>query len=50
VTPEGALSVEPASCASPARATSTRCLARYTTGQFESWTRFELLDPNYKKP
>jgi len=22
----------------------------YTTGQFESWTRFELTDPNYKKP
>ena len=22
----------------------------YTTGQFESWTRFELLDPNYRKP
>ena len=21
-----------------------------TTGQFESWTRFELVDPNYKKP
>ncbi len=21
-----------------------------TTGQFESWTRFELMDPNYKKP
>jgi hypothetical protein len=21
----------------------------YTSGQFESWTRFELLDPNYKK-
>jgi hypothetical protein len=21
-----------------------------TTGQFESWTRFELTDPNYKKP
>lgn len=22
----------------------------YTQGQFESWTRFELLDPNYRKP
>jgi hypothetical protein len=22
----------------------------YTTGQFESWTRFELTDPNYNKP
>ena len=22
----------------------------YTQGQYESWTRFELLDPNYKKP
>jgi len=21
-----------------------------TTGQFESWTRFELMDPQYKKP
>jgi hypothetical protein len=21
-----------------------------TTGQFESWTRFELMDPNYQKP
>src|SRR6516164_9731326 len=21
-----------------------------TTGQFESWTRFEIMDPNYKKP
>ena len=21
----------------------------YTSGQFESWTRFELTDPNYKK-
>jgi hypothetical protein len=21
-----------------------------TTGQFESWTRFELMDPNYRKP
>ncbi len=21
-----------------------------TTGQFESWTRFELMDPNYKRP
>jgi hypothetical protein len=22
----------------------------YTQGQFESWTRFELLDPNYREP
>lgn len=22
----------------------------YTQGQFESWTRFELMDPSYKKP
>ena len=22
----------------------------YTTGQFESWTRFEIFDPAYKKP
>ena len=22
----------------------------YTSGQFESWTRFELFDPNYRKP
>jgi hypothetical protein len=22
----------------------------YTEGQYESWTRFELIDPNYKKP
>jgi hypothetical protein len=21
-----------------------------TSGQFESWTRFELMDPNYRKP
>jgi hypothetical protein len=22
----------------------------YTQGQFESWTRFELTDPTYKRP
>jgi hypothetical protein len=22
----------------------------YRAGQFESWTRFEILDPSYKKP
>jgi len=22
----------------------------YTQGEFESWTRFELFDPTYRKP
>jgi hypothetical protein len=50
VTPERALSVEARFLRKPGQSDVDPATGDYTIGQFESWTRFELLDPNYKKP
>ena len=50
VTAERALSVEARFVRKPGQSDVDPVTGDYTTGQFESWTRFELLDPNYRKP
>jgi hypothetical protein len=50
VTPERALSVEARFLRKPGQSDVDPVTGDYTTGQFESWTRFELTDPGYKKP
>src|SRR5258706_95656 len=50
VTPERALSVEARFLRKPGQSDVDPVTGDYTTGQFESWTRFELLDPSYRKP
>jgi hypothetical protein len=50
LTPERAMTVEAHFLRKPGQNAIDPETKDYTQGQFESWTRFELLDPNYKKP
>ena len=50
VTPERALSVEARFLRKPGQSDVDPVTGDYTSGQFESWTRFELIDPSYRKP
>ena len=50
VTPERALSVEARFLRKPGQSDVDPKTGDYTSGQFESWTRFDLLDPHYRKP
>jgi hypothetical protein len=34
----------------PGQADNDPITGEYKAGQFESWTRFEIFDPNYRKP
>jgi hypothetical protein len=49
-TPERHLMVEARFLRKPGQSDIDKTTGDYTVGQFESWTRFELMDPNYKKP
>jgi len=49
-TPERDLNVEARFLRKPGQSDVNPTTGEATTGQFESWTRFELTDPNYKKP
>jgi hypothetical protein len=49
-TPERDLFVEARFLRKPGQSDINPTTGESTTGQFESWTRFELMDPNYKKP
>ena len=49
-TPERAMTVEAHFLRKPGQNAIDPKTQDYTQGQFESWTRFELLDPNYNKP
>ena len=46
VTPERALAVEARFVRKPGQSDVDPKTGDYTSGQFESWTRFDLLDPN----
>jgi hypothetical protein len=49
-TPERAMTVETHFLRKPGQHAIDPATQEYTQGQFESWTRFELLDPSYHKP
>jgi hypothetical protein len=49
ITPERAMSVEAQFLRKPGQNAVDPATREYTQGQFESWTRFELYDPAYKK-
>ena len=49
-TPERAMTVEAHFLRKPGQNAIDPATHEYTEGQFESWTRFELFDPSYKKP
>jgi len=49
-TAERAMTVEAHFLRKPGQNAIDPATREYTAGQFESWTRFELLDPGYKKP
>jgi hypothetical protein len=49
-TPERAMTVEAHFLRKPGQNAVDPETHDYTQGQFESWTRFELFDPSYKKP
>ena len=34
----------------PGQSDTNPATGEQTTGEFESWTRFELMDPTYRKP
>jgi hypothetical protein len=48
-TPERAIAVEAHFLRKPGQNAIDPASREYTQGQFESWTRFELMDPGYKK-
>jgi hypothetical protein len=48
--PEKTLTVEARFLRKPGQSDVNPTTGESTTGQFESWTRFELMDPNFKKP
>jgi hypothetical protein len=50
LTPERRLMVEARFLRKPGQNDIDPVTNEYTEGQFESWTRFELFDPNYKLP
>jgi hypothetical protein len=49
-TPERHLMVEARFLRKPGQSDIDAATGDYTSGQFESWTRFELTDPSFKKP
>jgi hypothetical protein len=49
-TSERAMTVEAHFLRKPGQNAIDPATNEYTQGQFESWTRFELMDPSYKKP
>jgi hypothetical protein len=49
-TPERHLMVETHLLRKPGQADNDPITGEYKAGQFESWTRFEIFDPNYRKP
>jgi hypothetical protein len=49
-TPERHLTVEAHFLRKPGQNDIDPVTGEYTEGQFESWTRFELVDPSYRKP
>jgi hypothetical protein len=49
-TPERDLFIEAHFLRKPGQSDINSATGEATTGQFESWTRFELMDPGYKKP
>jgi hypothetical protein len=48
--PEKTLTVEARFLRKPGQSDTNPTTGESTTGQFESWTRFEIMDPSYKKP
>jgi hypothetical protein len=50
LTPERAMTVETHFLRKAGQSAVNPETQEYTQGEFESWTRFELLDPNYRKP
>jgi hypothetical protein len=48
--PEKTLTVEARFLRKPGQSDVNPTTGETTTGQFESWTRFEIMDPSYKKP
>jgi hypothetical protein len=48
--PERAMTVETHFLRKPGQHAIDPETHEYTQGQFESWTRFELLDSSYRKP
>jgi len=50
LTPERAMTVETHFLRKPGQSAVNPETQEYTRGEFESWTRFELLDPAYRKP
>jgi hypothetical protein len=48
-TPERNMTVEAHFLRKPGQNDIDPATGDYTSGQFESWTRFELMDPNYKR-
>jgi hypothetical protein len=50
VTPERAMTLETRFLRKPGQSDIDPATGDYTSGQFESATRFELLDPGYRKP
>jgi len=49
-TPERHLMVETHLLRKPGQADNDPITGEYKAGQFESWTRFEIFDPKYRKP
>jgi hypothetical protein len=50
LTPERAMTVETHFLRKPGQSAINPETQEYTRGEFESWTRFELFDPAYRKP
>jgi len=50
VTAERDLTIEARFLRKPGQRAVNPATQEYTQGEFESWTRFELLDPTYRKP
>jgi len=48
--PERHLMVETHLLRRPGQADNDPVTGEYKAGQFESWTRFEIFDPKYRKP
>jgi hypothetical protein len=48
--PDKTLTVEARFLRKPGQAEVDPATQLATSGQFESWTRFEIMDPNYRKP
>jgi hypothetical protein len=46
--PEKTLTVEAHFLRKPGQSETDKATGESTTGQYESWTRFEIMDPKYK--